>query len=114
MNMKRSLDLYRFRTLAVFWARSATAAMTFASIAFGLILAVGTAFAAVDGFDAKGLPFAHEGFGVRTDLDITPFVRFGEENEIVLVGNGNPTQTGTVESVRLTARPAPEKQENAK
>ena len=68
MNMKRSLDLYRFRTLAVFWARSATAAMTFASIAFGLILSVGTAFAAVDGFDAKGLPFAHEGFGVRRNF----------------------------------------------
>ena len=56
----------------------------------------------------------HHRFGDRTDLDVTPFVRFGEENEIVLVGNGNPTQTGTVESVRLTARPAPEKQENAK
>ena len=56
----------------------------------------------------------HHRFGDRTDLDITPFVRFGEENDIVLVGNGSPTQTGTVESVRLTARPAPEKQENAK
>ena len=68
MKMKRSLDLYRFRTLAVLLARNATAAMTFASIAFGLILAVGTAFAAVDGFDAKGLAFAHEGFGVRRNF----------------------------------------------
>lgn len=68
MKMKRSLDLCRFRTLAVLLARSATTAMTSASIAFGLILAVGTAFAAVDGFDAKGLPFAHEGFGVRRNF----------------------------------------------
>lgn len=53
----------------------------------------------------------HHRFGDRTDLDVTPFVRFGEENEIVLVGNGDPTQTGTVESVRLTARRTAREQE---
>ena len=48
----------------------------------------------------------HHRFGDRTDLDITPFVRFGDENELILVGNDNPRQKGLVEHVRLTARTA--------
>ena len=45
----------------------------------------------------------HHRFGTRTDLNVTPLVRFGEENEIILVGSDPSVQRGTVKGVRLTA-----------
>ena len=43
----------------------------------------------------------HHRFGDRTWLDITPFIRFGEANELILVGNTAPGQNGIVDFVRL-------------
>ena len=43
----------------------------------------------------------HHRFGDRTWLDITPFLRFGEANELILVGNTAPGQNGIVDFVRL-------------
>ena len=42
----------------------------------------------------------HHAIGPRTDLNVTPWVRFGEDNEIVLV-SGNAPSTGRVDSVAL-------------
>ena len=46
----------------------------------------------------------HHRFGRRTDLDVTPFVRFGEENEIILVGAEQQSPRGEIKRVRLTTR----------
>ena len=43
----------------------------------------------------------HHRFGDRTWLDITPFLRFGEANELILIGNTAPGQNGIVDFVRL-------------
>lgn len=45
----------------------------------------------------------HHHFGTRTDINITPLVKFGEENEIILVGGNNDAQRGTMKSVVLKA-----------
>lgn len=42
----------------------------------------------------------HHAIGPRTDLNITPWVRFGQDNEIVLVWGNSPGQ-GRVDSVAL-------------
>jgi len=42
----------------------------------------------------------HHAIGPRTDLNITPWVRFGAENEVVLVW-GNGPGNGKVMSVAL-------------
>ena len=43
----------------------------------------------------------HHRFGDRTDVDITPAVKFGAENEFVLVGTSSQVPKGEITQVRL-------------
>ncbi len=43
----------------------------------------------------------HHRFGNRTDLDITPAVKFGAENEFILIGPSFQQPKGEITQVRL-------------
>lgn len=45
----------------------------------------------------------HHRFGNHTDLNITPLVKFGAENEIILVGSDSSIHRGTMKNVQLKA-----------